>query len=115
MNEPPRWIRRFDNYKRAFGQLEEGVELAEERELSTIEKEGLIQRFEYTQELAWNVIKDFYKEQGETSIQGSLDAFRMASERGLINNDTATNLMNTIKSRNDTSHTYGEDTAAGYR
>lgn len=72
--EPARWIRRFDNYKRAFAQLEEGVELASEREFSHIEKEGLIHRFKGTQELAWNVIKYFYKDQGETGIQGSHDA-----------------------------------------
>ena len=107
--EPARWIRRFDNYKRAFAQLEEGVELASERELSDLEKEGIIQRFEYTQELAWNVIKDFYKDQGETGIQGSRDAFRMASERGLLTHGEA--LMESIKSRNDTSHTYDSETA----
>jgi len=108
-NEPPRWVRRFDNYTRAFIQLEKGVKLAEERELSDIEKEGVIQRFEYTQELAWNVIRDFYKEQGETGIQGSRDAFRMAFERGLVTQGSA--LMKTIKSRNATSHTYDENTA----
>jgi len=107
--EPARWIRRFDNFKRAFARLEEGVELANEREeLSDLEKEGIIQRFEYTQELAWNVIKDFYKEQGETGIQGSRDAFRMASERELITQGSA--LMESIKSRNDTSHSYDEAT-----
>lgn len=108
-NEPARWIRRFDHYNRAFTQLEKGVELASERELSDIEKEGVIQRFEYTQELAWLVIKDFYKEQGDTNIQGSRDAFRMASERGLVTQGAE--LMDTIKSRNATSHTYDEDTA----
>lgn len=107
--EPARWIRRFDNYKRAFAQLEEGVELASERELSDLEKEGIIQRFEYTQELAWKLIQDFYKHQGETSIQGSKDAFRMASERGLITQGDA--LMETVKSRNDTVHGYDGETA----
>ena len=51
MSEDIRWIQRFDNYKRAFILLKEAMEnnLAE---LSQLEKEGIIQRFEYTFELA---------------------------------------------------------------
>ena len=104
-----RWLQRFDNFKKAFAQLEAGVELATEGELSRLEKEGLIQRFEYTQELAWQTIKDFYEYMGETGIQGSRDAFRLAVKRGLISNGKV--FMETIKSRNKTVHTYNEEVA----
>jgi len=33
--------------------------------------EGLIQRFEYTHELAWNVMKNFIMGRGNTNIYGS--------------------------------------------
>ena len=59
-NKDIRWIQRLNNYEKAFKQLESGVELATDKNFNDLEKEGLIQRFEYTQELAWKVIKDFY-------------------------------------------------------
>ncbi len=106
-----RWIQRLNNFKKAFKQLEQGVKQAKNKQFSDLEKEGLIQRFEYNQELAWQVIKDFYEYLGEIGMQGSKDAFRLAVKRGLINSDCGTVLMNSIKSRNKTVHTYNEDTA----
>ncbi len=83
-NDNIRWLQRLNNFKKAFKQLELGVEQATDRELSDLEKEGLIQRFEYNQELSWQTIKDFYEFIGETGIQGSRDAFQLAVKRGLI-------------------------------
>ena len=48
-----RWEQRFENLDRAFNLLEQGVELRAQQDLSDLEKEGIIQRFEYTFELAW--------------------------------------------------------------
>lgn len=56
-----RWIQRYSNFKKALSNLGEAVELANERELSKLEKQGLIQSFEYTYELAWITIRDFYR------------------------------------------------------
>jgi nucleotidyltransferase substrate binding protein (TIGR01987 family) len=78
-------------------------------ELNELEKQGLIQTFEYTYELAWNTIKDFLTDQGENEIFGSRDAFRLAFERGLIDNGDT--WMEMIKSRTLTSHTYNEEIA----
>ncbi len=64
--EKPRWQYRFDNYSRAFILLREGIEAIDQRPLSQLEKEGIIQRFEYTWELAWKTLKDFMEEQGVT-------------------------------------------------
>ncbi len=107
--EDIRWIQRLNNFEKAFKQLQKGVETALSRELSDLEKEGIIQRFEYTQELAWKTVKDFYESLGETNIQGSADAFRMAFEKDLIKSGNS--LMKSIKSRNNTVHTYNEKTA----
>ncbi|HOD53540.1 MAG TPA: nucleotidyltransferase substrate binding protein [Candidatus Cloacimonadota bacterium] len=109
MEQDIRWIQRLSNYEKAFNNLSKAVELATVRDLSDLEKQGLIQSFEFTFELAWNVIKDFFENQGETSIYGSKDAFRMAFRRGLITKGDY--LMESIKSRQLTSHTYHEETA----
>ena len=87
------------------------MELATDGELSDLEKEGLIQRFEYNQELSWQTIKDFYEYIGETGIQGSRDAFQLALKRGLIDSNCGIVLMESVKSRNKTVHTYNEETA----
>ena len=109
MDADIRWIQRFDKYTKALNSLSGDIELATKRKLTDIEQRGLIQAFEYTYELAWNTIKDFYQSIGETDIQGSRDAFRIAFNRGLVTNE---NLIKAVKSRQITSHSYNEETAA---
>lgn len=72
-------------------------------------KEGLIQRFEYTHELAWNVMKDYASYQGIVNVAGSRDATREAFQLKLVSNGKI--WMDMIGSRNQTSHTYNEGTA----
>lgn len=55
--EPSRWQYRFRNFSRAYSRLREVAEDDPGR-LSDLEREGLIQRFEYTFELAWRTLKD---------------------------------------------------------
>lgn len=109
MKKDIRWIQRFNNFKRSLKQLDDAMALMEERELSNLEKQGVIQAFEYNYELAWNVLKDFYEYQGDQDIQGSRDAIRTAFKRGLIVNGEV--WMSMIKSWAMTSHTYREDIA----
>ncbi len=90
-------------------QLSEAVALSEQRELSRLEKQGMIQAFEFTHELAWKTIKDFLVSRGTTSIFGSKDSTREAFKLELIEDGEV--WMNMIKSRNLTSHTYDEATA----
>ncbi|MGB9499509.1 MAG: nucleotidyltransferase substrate binding protein [Dissulfuribacterales bacterium] len=105
-NKDVRWIQRFANYKKALQQLSRFIVKGE---LNEFEVQGLIQCFEYTYELAWNMIKDFYESQGEVNIQGSRDAIRLAFKRGLI--DAGEVWMKMIKSRTLSSHTYNEEIA----
>jgi nucleotidyltransferase substrate binding protein (TIGR01987 family) len=105
-----RWIQRFNHFLKALSQLREAVILAQQRPLSKLEEQGLIQAFEFTHELAWNTLKDFLEERGVENLYGSKDATRAAFKSGLIENGEA--WMQMIKSRNLTSHTYEEDTAA---
>jgi nucleotidyltransferase substrate binding protein (TIGR01987 family) len=104
-----RWVQRFNHYTKALQQLRDAVKLAQERPLSQLEKQGLIQAFEFTHELAWNTLKDFLEESGVQNLYGSRDATREAFKTGLIKNGEA--WMNMIQSRNLTSHTYDETVA----
>lgn len=58
-----RWRQRFANFQRAFLLLREALEI-DPQQLSQLEKEGIIQRFEYTFELAWKVLKDKMENDG---------------------------------------------------
>jgi nucleotidyltransferase substrate binding protein (TIGR01987 family) len=109
-----RWEQRFSNYRKALNKLSEAIqyiqnEFIELGVLDEIIKEGLIQRFEYTYEMAWNVMKDYALYQGVTEITGSRDAIRYAFSAGLITQGEV--WMEMIKSRIKTSHTYNEETA----
>jgi nucleotidyltransferase substrate binding protein (TIGR01987 family) len=104
----PRWQQRFDNYQRAYAQLASAVELMRSRELSDLEKQGVIQAFEFTWELAWNLLKDYLSWQGETEITGARDAIRASFKHGLIKEGQIWMAM--LQDRNRTSHTYNEST-----
>lgn len=110
--QPPsdtRWQQRFAHFLQALSRLAHAVELAQQRPLSELEQQGLIQSFEYTHELAWNVLKDFLSAQGVAPLYGSKDTTREAFKRGLILDGST--WMDMITSRNLTSHTYDEDVA----
>jgi len=107
--EDIRWQQRLENYHRALNQLNKAAKLSEERSLTELEEQGLIQSFEFTHELAWNVMKDYFTYQGNPEIMGSRDATREAFKVGLISNGEV--WMDMIISRNKTTHTYDEKTA----
>lgn len=109
MDEQIRWKQRLSQYKLALSNLREAVDLNKTRELSKLEEQGFIKAFELVHELSWLMIKDFYREQGDVSIQGSRDAFRLAFQRGLIENGDT--FMKSIKARQLSVHTYNESTA----
>lgn len=104
-----RWIQRLQNFCKAFEQLDDAVQLLRGRELSRLEKQGVIQAFEYTYELGWNLLRDFLKWQGTASLTGSRDTIREAFSVGLI--DEGESWMQMLQDRNRTAHTYNEDTA----
>jgi len=104
-----RWLQRLNNYSQALRRLSDAVELAGQRALSPLEQQGLIQAFEFTHELAWNVMKDFFYWQGDAAIAGSRDATREAFAKGLL--EDGEGWMAMIKSRNQSSHTYNQAVA----
>lgn len=108
-NTDIRWHQRLEHLQKALSQLKEAVLLSENRPLANIETQGLIKAFEFTYELAWNVMKDYFEDQANISITGSRDAIREAFQRGLIVDGD--DWMEMIKSRNQTSYTYNQNTA----
>ena len=107
MSDPqtPRWTYRFDNFKRAYLLLSDAIETRHQRELTQLEKEGIIQRFEYTMELAWKVMKDYLEFQNIvldkiTPRSVILSAF----EAKLIHEGEL--WQNALDDRNKMSHTY---------
>ncbi len=116
-----RWEQRFTNFVKALHKLSQAIEYIRNNFMKESEstedsyvldemiKEGLIQRFEYTHELAWNVMKDYAAYQGNAGVGGSRDASREAFQLNLISDGSV--WMDMIGSRNKTTHTYNEETA----
>jgi nucleotidyltransferase substrate binding protein (TIGR01987 family) len=98
-----RWRQRFENFTKAYSQLHKAMVQIEQ--LGTLEKEGLIQRFEYTFELAWKTMKDFLEAQGITAGYPR-EVIKSAFHYGLINDGEV--WMDMLEKRNLLAHTYDE-------
>jgi len=109
-NEDIRWIQRFSNYRKALAGLSEAVTLAEERDLSDLEQQGLIQGFEFTFDLAWKTLQDYLRQHNRPNDNGGPNVIiTQALEDGIIKGEEAWKAMK--KSRDLTSHSYDGDTA----
>ena len=106
-----RWEQRFSNFLKALTKLGEAVEIWQQHELSELEKEGLIQRFEYTYELAWKTLQDLLKFKGYQDIAGPVPVISQAFQDGYIEDGPL--WMQMKKARDLSSHTYDEGTAEG--
>ncbi|MDR0831216.1 MAG: nucleotidyltransferase substrate binding protein [Prevotellaceae bacterium] len=96
-----RWKQRFQNFEQAFLRLQEAVN---KNSLNELERNGLIQRFEFTIELAWKVMKDFLEDRGFAFKPSPKDTFRQAQEAKYI--DFAQELIDALNIRNELSHDY---------
>lgn len=101
-----RWKQRFNHFIKAFQSLVSAVELAGTRDLSNLEKQGLIQCFKFTHELGWNVLNDYLGEKGVVGLIGPKDAARDAFKNGLI--EDSVTWMNMIADRKQALHTYDD-------
>ncbi len=100
----PRWEQRLDSYHKALARLAEIVGASKKRALNEFERDGLVQRFEFTHELSWKLMKAYAEYQGFDGIGGSRDATRKAFEMSLISDGQS--WMDMIKSRSDAAHNY---------
>ena len=109
MTQDIRWQQRFNNFNRALKQLTAAVELSAQREFTELEKQGVIQGFEFVHELAWNVLKDLLEFEGIQGIVGSRGTVREAFKRDLLADGEL--WLDMIDKRNLTSHTYNAELA----
>jgi len=105
--EDIRWKQRFDNFERAFILLRSSFD--KEGDFSELEKEGLVQRFEYTFELAWKTLKDYLESGGIVFEEITPRAvIKQAFESKIIKNGELWIAM--LIQRNLLSHTYNQET-----
>ena len=84
MDTDTRWIQRYSNFHKACGRL---IELTDDRsidDLSELEVEGLVQRFEYTFELAWKVLQDLLSFGGFQFMPGPNGVMAMLKSRNVF-------------------------------
>ena len=98
-----RWKQRFQNFEKAFGQLKNAVTQVES--LSDLEKEGMIQRFEYTFELAWKTLKD-YLEEKNVDAKFPREVIKQSFKYEIINDGDI--WLEMLEQRNLMVHTYEE-------
>ncbi len=98
-----RWKQRFENFEKAFGQLDAAVQKFDS--LDDLSKEGLVQRFEYTFELAWKTLKDFLESQGE-EVKFAREVIKKAFYTEIITDGEL--WLDMLQKRNLMAHTYNE-------
>ena len=103
-NANSRLFLRFQNFKKAFHLYESAIQ----PKLSVLEQEGLIQRFEYTFELAWKCMQDLLTERGYANIKGPRPVIEQCFQDGVITDGVI--WLEMLQSRNETSHLYDEAT-----
>ena len=107
-NDGIRWIQRYDNYHKACLRVQEVTSGNKSlKDLTELEREGLVQRFEYTFELAWKVLQDLLIFKGYEFVKGPNGTLQQAFEDGIITNHDGWRAM--AKARTITTHTYDED------
>lgn len=107
--KPTRWQQRFENFERALNLLRTTFQDKNIDQFSDLEKEGIVQRFEYTFELGWKTLKDYLEYMGT-----KLEQF---TPRYIIKQAFAANIISDgqvwidmIEHRNLMSHTYNPET-----
>lgn len=105
-NEDIRWKQRFSNFSKAMRHLENALQISEP---DMVQKAGIIQFFEMSFELAWNMVKGYLEEQGFVDIRSPRGALKKAFEVNLL--DNGHDWMDLLQDRNLTAHTYDEQKA----
>lgn len=100
-----RWKQRFQNFNRAYNLLNCALEENDIDDLSNLEQEGVIQRFEYTYELACKTLKDYLEYNGVNITEiTARSVFKEAYSSGIIKNSEI--FIDMMLSHNLLSHTY---------
>jgi len=103
MNADVRWKQRFRNFEKAYNRLRESLEITH---LNELERNGVIQRFEFTMELCWNTLKDYLQQEGVQFKPTPKETIRQAFKSALVEDAQA--LIDGLDIRNELSHDYDE-------
>ncbi len=98
--------------EKAIVQLSKGLDVAQNEPANELYRDGVIQRFEYTMDLAWKLIQRYLKiiaQVDESVIRTKKDIFREAARLKIIAD--AEKWIGHYEARNETSHTYNPETA----
>jgi nucleotidyltransferase substrate binding protein (TIGR01987 family) len=98
---------KFENYKNALNRLNDGIMKFDQT--NDLVRDGLIQRFEFTFELAWKTLKAIFDEEGLTGLNSPKTVLREAFSAGMIEKDEVWLAM--LNDRNTTAHIYNEQAA----
>lgn len=98
-----RWKQRFQNYQKAVAQLKTALKIHSPDDM---QKQGIIQCFEYTFELAWKTMQDFMRYRWGHDIKGPRPVLEQAFQDDIITDGIT--WFDMLKSRNLTAHLYDE-------
>ncbi|HNR80864.1 MAG TPA: nucleotidyltransferase substrate binding protein [Candidatus Pacearchaeota archaeon] len=99
--QTPRWQQRLKDFEKSAARLKEA---ASKKEFSDLEKDGVIQRFEFTFELAWKTLKDYLENQGFSGIASPKKALQKSFSMDLASDGNV--WINMLEDRNRMSHPY---------
>lgn len=101
MSEP---FSKLDNFEKAYERLKEGI--AKYDPLNDLTRDGLIQRFEFTFELAWKTLKEVFEDEGVSGLNSPKRVLREAFVAEVIKNEEL--WLSMLADRNSTAHIYSE-------
>lgn len=104
-----RWKQRFQNYEKAYLSLIESAEALADEPDNRFIQDSLIQRYEYTIELAWKTLKDYLEELGFVGVTSPKKVVRKAYQESIITE--ADKWIEALNDRNRTAHAYEETMA----
>lgn len=99
---------KFANYKKALAALNNAILDFDKTELLSV-RDGTIQRFEFTTELAWKTVREYLLNEGMTDINTPKSVMKEAFAAGVIDDEQG--WLQILNDRNGTSHIYDESQA----
>ena len=98
----------LEPFRNALRSLDEALAMVP---VEDIIRDGTIQRFEYTYELAWKMLRRHFEWRGDTGIEGKQrkEIYREAARSGLVADPVK--WFNYNEARNSTSHDYSKSKA----
>lgn len=99
---------KLNNFKNALKKLNDGISDYEKVKIETI-RDGVIQRFEFTTELAWKTVRALLLEESVIDINTPKSVIREAFSAGFVEDEQG--WLQILNDRNSTSHIYDEEEA----